>query len=35
MEEIKNWETKAFLNEDDYKNEGVEESILRVFEEIE
>jgi phosphotransferase system HPr (HPr) family protein len=35
MEEIKNWETKAFLNEDDYKKEGVEESILRVFEEIE
>ena len=35
MEEIKTWETKAFRNEEEYKAEDVEESILRVFQEIE
>ena len=35
MEEIKTWETKAFRNEEEYKAEDVEESILRVFEETE
>ena len=35
MEEVKTWETKAFVNEEEYSTDGVDESILRVFEEIE
>ena len=35
MEEVKTWETKAFVNEEEYSTDGVDESILRVYEEIE
>ena len=35
MEKIKIWETKAFRNKQEYKAEDVDESTLRVFEEIE
>jgi phosphotransferase system HPr (HPr) family protein len=34
MDKIRLWETAAFLNEEDYLNENVDESILKVFKEV-
>ena len=35
MEEVKTWETNAYINEEDYMNSNIKESQLRVFEEVE
>ena len=34
MEKITFWETSAFFNEEDYLNENVDESPLKVFKEV-
>lgn len=34
MEKILNWETSAFLNEEDYRNENTKEDTLKVFREM-
>jgi phosphotransferase system HPr (HPr) family protein len=34
MEKITFWETSAFINEEDYLNENVDESPLKVFKEV-